>query len=152
NLASHLRSLIKPAPGYAVAYLDYEQQEFGIAAFLSSDTNMMNAYRSGDAYLAFARQAGAIPSDATEEQRDQIRGLFKTCALGTNYGMGAWTLSDRIGGSLSKARELLRLSRELYPHYWRWSDACVEYAMLYGYLTTPFGWCVHVDSDTKPTS
>ena len=52
NLASHLRSLIKPAPGYAVAYLDYEQQEFGIAAFLSSDTNMMNAYRSGDAYLA----------------------------------------------------------------------------------------------------
>jgi len=31
-----LRSLIKPEPGMAVAYLDYSQQEFGIAAALSN--------------------------------------------------------------------------------------------------------------------
>jgi hypothetical protein len=27
-----LRGLIKPAPGYALAYVDWQQQEFGIAA------------------------------------------------------------------------------------------------------------------------
>ena len=35
-----LRHLIRPEPGYGVAYVDYEQQEFGIAAALSGDTAM----------------------------------------------------------------------------------------------------------------
>src|SRR5262249_19197910 len=56
-LATWLRGLIRPEPGTALAYLDYEQQEFAIAAALSCDRNMMDAYRSGDPYLAFARQA-----------------------------------------------------------------------------------------------
>jgi hypothetical protein len=43
-----LRGLIRPAEGQAVAYLDYEQQEFGIAAALSGDPAMLEAYRSGD--------------------------------------------------------------------------------------------------------
>lgn len=54
-----LRSLIKPPEGYAVSYLDYKQQEFGIAAALSRDPNMIEAYRTGDPYLTFAKQAGA---------------------------------------------------------------------------------------------
>src|SRR6476659_9940813 len=60
-----LRSLIKPPPGHAVAYVDWSQQEFGIAAALSGDHNMQAAYQSGDPYLAFAKQAGAVPADAT---------------------------------------------------------------------------------------
>src|SRR5208337_3142694 len=52
-----LRGLIKPPPGYGVAYVDWSQQEFGIAAALSGDINMQAAYRSGDPYLAFAKQA-----------------------------------------------------------------------------------------------
>ena len=52
-----LRGLIKPPPGQAVAYVDWKQQEFGIAAALSGDTAMQAAYRSGDPYLAFAKQA-----------------------------------------------------------------------------------------------
>ena len=35
-----LRGLIKPPPGYGVAYVDWAQQEFGIAAALSGDTAM----------------------------------------------------------------------------------------------------------------
>ena len=56
-----LRGLIKPPPGYAVAYVDWRQQEFGIAAALSGDTAMQAAYRSGDPYLAFAKQALRSP-------------------------------------------------------------------------------------------
>ena len=32
-----LRGLIKPPPGYGIAYIDWQQQEFGIAAALSGD-------------------------------------------------------------------------------------------------------------------
>ena len=46
----------------AVAYVDREQQEFAIAASLSGDAAMQAAYLTGDPYLAFAKQAGAVPS------------------------------------------------------------------------------------------
>jgi DNA polymerase I len=61
-----LRSLIKPEPGHGIAYVDWSQQEFGIAAALSNDPLMQEAYISGDPYLAFAKQAGAVPEEATK--------------------------------------------------------------------------------------
>src|SRR5271169_3378017 len=39
-----LRGLIKPPSGYGVAYVDWSQQEFGIAAVLSGDLAMQEAY------------------------------------------------------------------------------------------------------------
>jgi DNA polymerase I len=82
-----LRGLIKPPPGYGVAYVDWSQQEFGIAAALSGDAAMCTAYLSGDPYLTFAKQAGAVPADATKDTHKGERELFKTCALGVQYGM-----------------------------------------------------------------
>jgi len=65
--AVFLRGLIRPAAGYGIAYVDWWQQEFGIAAALSDDARMQEAYTSGDPYLAFAKQAGAVPADATKK-------------------------------------------------------------------------------------
>jgi DNA polymerase-1 len=56
-----LRSLIKPPPGHGVAYIDWSQQEIGIAAALSGDAALRSAYLTGDCYLAFAKRAGAVP-------------------------------------------------------------------------------------------
>src|SRR5262249_31073511 len=56
GLSRWMRGLIKPPPGHGLAYIDWSQQEFGIAAALSGDPNMIAAYRSGDPYLAFAKQ------------------------------------------------------------------------------------------------
>ena len=53
-----LRNLIKPPTGHGLAYIDWIQQEFGIAAALSSNPAMLEAYQSGDCYLAFAKQPG----------------------------------------------------------------------------------------------
>ena len=94
-----LRSLIKPEKGKVLAYIDYEQQEFMIAAALSQDPEMLNAYATGDPYLAFAKQAKAIPSEATKESHEAIRDLFKQCVLGVQYGMGSENLALRIGKS-----------------------------------------------------
>ncbi len=139
-----LRSLIKPSEGRAVAYLDYSQQEFGIAAALSGDAAMTDAYRSGDPYLAFGKQAGAIPSDGTKASHAADRALFKACVLAVQYGMGEVGLATKIGKSLDIARQLLRLHRETYPVFWKWSQSAVDRAILTGRLETVFGWPIHV--------
>jgi DNA polymerase I len=50
-----LRSLVQPPPRHGVAYIDWCQQEHGIAAVLSGDGAMQAAYLSGDPYLEFAQ-------------------------------------------------------------------------------------------------
>ncbi len=140
-----LRGLIKPAEGYGVAYVDWSQQEFAIAAVLSGDKSMMEAYNSGDPYLAFARQAGAMPAGGTKQSHPDERKLFKACALAVQYGMGAESLGYRIGKPPIQAKELLRLHKETYRTFWKWSDAAVDVALTRGYLDTIFGWRLHID-------
>ena len=147
-----LRGLIRPQPGTAVAYLDYEQQEFGIGAALSGDKAMIDAYISGDPYLAFARQAGAVPPNATKETHAAERDRFKVCALGVQYGMQAEGLAKKLDDSPARASELLRLHRATYPMYWRWSDAIRDYATLHGKLHAVFGWAVHLGENVNPRS
>src|SRR5262249_50730113 len=107
--ATWLRGLIKPGPGRAIAYVDWAQQEFGIAAALSGAPAMMSAYQSGDPYLAFAIQAGQAPGDATRETHGRVREQCKTCVLGVQYGMGEAGLAQRLGQPAALARTLLQL-------------------------------------------
>ena len=118
--ATWIRGLIKPGPGMALAYVDWEQQEFGIAAALSGDANMMAAYRSGDPYLAFAIQAGAAPTGATKATHGAIREQFKVCALAVQYGAGAAAIGVRLGLSTYRGEELLDLHKRTYPEFWQW--------------------------------
>jgi DNA polymerase I len=138
-----IRSLIKPPPGMAIAYIDYGQQEFAIAAKLSGDSNMLAAYASGDPYLTFGKQAGAIPADGTRDTHGSVRELFKTTALAVLYGMEAQGLALRIDQPTIIARDLLRAHHETYRTFWRWSDAVVDHAKLTGELHTCFGWTLH---------
>ncbi|MBX9653610.1 DNA polymerase I [bacterium] len=147
-----LRGLIKPEPGRAIAYIDYSQQEFAIAAALSGDPAMIGAYRSGDPYLSFAIQARAAPADATRESHGLIRDQFKSCALGVLYGLGEVSLGQRIGQTSAHARELLRLHREVFPIFWRWSQSAVDCAILHGKLWTVFGWSIHTGSNLNSRS
>ncbi|MBT5654192.1 MAG: DNA polymerase I [Alphaproteobacteria bacterium] len=147
-----LRGLIQPKPDRGIAYIDWSQQEFGIAAALSGDTLMKKAYESGDPYLAFAKQAGAVPEDATKKSHASERALFKACVLALQYGMGEESLATRIRQSPAKARELIRLHKETYKVFWKWSDASLDFAMLTSKLYTVFGWTVHVGEKSNPRS
>ena len=147
-----LRGLIKPPPGCGIAYIDWQQQEFGIAAALSRDPLMMDAYHSGDPYLAFAKQAGAAPADATKATHKAVRDQFKSTVLAVQYGMGAESLAQRIGQPPIRARELLRLHRETYRVFWRWSDRAADHAMLTGSLHTVFGWTIQVPAAANERS
>jgi DNA polymerase I len=147
-----LRGLIKPPPGHAIAYIDWSQQEFGIAAALSGDQAMQAAYRSGDCYLTFAKQAGALPGEATRQTHAPTRELFKQCTLAVQYGMEAPSLALRIGQPHIVARDLLRAHRETYRRFWAWSDAALDQAMLLGVIRTVFGWPIRVGERSNPRS
>jgi hypothetical protein len=147
--SSWLRRLIRAPRGWSLAYVDWEQQEFGIAATLSGDSAMLEAYSSGDPYLAFAKQAGAVPPNATKRSHGAERELFKQCALGVLFGMTAYGLAARIGKPLEAARQLLRLHRSTFPQFWDWSDAAVYSARLHGRITTTFGWQLLVTEATN---
>ena len=147
-----LRGLIRPEMGSGLAYIDWGQQEFGIAAALSRDPMMLQAYQSGDPYLAFAKQAGAVPLDGTKQSHPNERTLFKSCVLAVQYGMGAESLAKRVGQPVIVARELLQLHQKTYKIFWEWSDACLDFAMLHGKLWTVFGWKIHIDAKPNPRS
>jgi len=113
---------------------------------------MLSAYESGDPYLMFAKQAGAVSASSESHSQEVIREQFKACALAVQYGMGAESLGQRIDQSPAAARELLRLHRQIYPDFWRWSDGVVSHAMLHGHLYTAFGWTINVGSMTNVRS
>jgi hypothetical protein len=147
-----LRSLIKPAPGFAVAEIDWSAQENGIAAALSGDELMMESYRSGDPYLAWAKLAGLAPPDATKVSHKLIRDRCKEVVLGVNYGIGPETMATKIGTTVDEARELIALHKRTYPRFWRWSQDTVDHALLTGEMRTVFGFKRRVVAGDKATS
>lgn len=91
------RGVIKPREGWGLSYIDFASQEVGIAAGLSGDQRLIDAYSGGDPYLAFAKQAGLIPADATRDSHPIIRDLCKAVVLGLNYGLGAEKMASCPG-------------------------------------------------------
>jgi len=146
------RGLIQPKPRFSIAYIDYGQQEFAIAAVLSGDPKMLEAYRSGDPYLAFAIQAGALPENATKESHPSEREQFKQCILATQYGMGEDALAIRINQPVIRARQLLAQHRRVYRRFWEWSDDMFNGAVARNEVRTLYGWRLQLKADLNPRS
>lgn len=152
GLSRWARGLIQPKQGMALAYIDWSQQEFGIAAAFSKDENMKAAYLSGDPYLAFAKQAGAVPMDATKKTHASVRHQYKECVLATQYGMGADALAARIKQPVIRARQLLALHRKVYSTFWKWSDNYYNHTATNNSVKTLYGWNLNIPRDLNPRS
>jgi DNA polymerase family A len=135
-----LRSLIKPAPGHAVAYIDWSAMEFQIAAVLSGSKPMLDLYASGSPYIEFAKRVDAAPSTATKATHTEVHETYKVALLGAQYGMQSETLAQRLGVSTFVAHELLAQHRGLLNQYWAWSEDWVAHALDTGVMRTAFGW------------
>ena len=147
-----LRSLIQPKLGRAVAYCDWSAQELGIAAALSGDERMKEAYRSGDPYIWLAIHVGAIPPDATKKTHGVIREQFKVVSLGVLYGLSAEGLARKLNVPPCYGWELLRMHQQTFRTFWEWSDQIEAEAMLTSRLRTAFGWAVHLGREANPRS
>jgi hypothetical protein len=146
------RGLVKPREGFALVYLDWRAQEAGIAAGLSCDQNMTEAYESEDAYLWFAKKGELVPSDATPKTHSTERALYKMALLAINYGIGAESLALRINRPVLFASHLIGLHHDLFRDYWRWSNRAVDHAMLFGWQSTVFDWIYRLPPDPKPNA
>ena len=108
---------------------------------------MIAAYESGDPYLAFCKQTGLAPADATKETHPEIRAAGKVVQLGRLFGLEAQGIADKIGRPIEDGRRLLELHRRTYPRFWQWSAGAVDRAMLTGVITTTFGWPLRVGGE-----
>ena len=145
------RHLILARPGYVLIYLDWRSQEFAIAAALSGDEAMMEAYRTGDAYLGFGKACKVIPENATPDSHPELRKTFKVATLALQFGIGAERLGMDLGGGPIAGRRMLDRYQEAFPVFTRWSESQANKALLNGTLVTPFGWQIEADAlDVKP--
>ena len=146
------RNLVKPPEGRGLAHLDYAGQEIGVAAFLSHDQNMMEAYRTREPYLWFAKKGELVPPEATPQTHSQERALYKMAFLAINYDIGPESLGLRINQSPLFASHLIGLHHQLFPDYWKWSNRAVDHAMLFGWQSTVFDWIHRLAPDPRPTA
>jgi DNA polymerase-1 len=135
-----LRSVIKPEPGRAIAYVDWSSMEFQVAAVLSGCKPMLELYASGSPYIEFAKRFDAAPPSATKKTHPEVHDVYKTVLLGAQYVMQHQTLAQRLGISTFAAHEMLNQHRGLFNQYWAWSDDWVAHSLDRGVMRTPMGW------------
>jgi DNA polymerase I-like protein with 3'-5' exonuclease and polymerase domains len=132
--------------------VDFSQQEIAVAAWLSQDSNLINAYNSGDVYLEFAKQAGAVPMDATKKTHERERDLFKSTKLGLQYGMGAEKLRLKLTYdckrtvSLEETQALITAHKTVYAEYWNWVYKISKQYKSRVPLVTSDGWVLWTDN------
>jgi DNA polymerase I len=155
--SSWTRCFIKPAPAQAIAYIDWSAAEFAIAAALSQDAVMLDAYKS-DPYLRSAINMGFAPEGATKETQGTIRDVVKKWLLSAQYGATAKSLVDALPqqlaitmpNPLASAEEFLEKHLHIYSRYWDWAEKRVE---LFVHEThceeTVFGWRHRHDTRLK---
>jgi DNA polymerase I len=149
NAHAGLRSFMVFPPDKIGLYLDWRTQEVGIAAALSEDSALTEAYRSGDVYHALAVLCGlTTETDPIRWKREQrpMRDRMKPLQLGINYGMGVPSLARGLQRHPLIASDFIERHKRRYPQYWRWRENQAVTAMLERRTESVFGWPLHVST------
>jgi hypothetical protein len=140
-----MRSLCVPPKGYAIGAIDYSSQEFLLSALCSNDKVMIDAYASGDVYLAYAKGIGMVPKDGTKETHGKQRDLCKATVLGLSYMMSEFGLSVDLSEKLGKyvspddAKELVEGFYSLYSTFSDWRERSITSYYDNKYMRLPDG-------------
>lgn len=151
-MARWTRTLINPPEGHVIIEYDWSSQEFCIAACLSGDRNMIEAYKSGDPYSFFAKLVGAMPPDGNKKTHPEIRDLFKGTVLAVQFNMSHDSLSLKLSTdtgravSVDEAKQLIQYHKRAFPNYWRWVWKIKEQYKCDGILILRDGWCLLPDN------
>jgi DNA polymerase-1 len=131
------------------AYLDWRTQEIGVAAALSGDTALMDAYRTGDIYhaLAFVLGFTDTPDPVSWKKTDPaMRNRMKALQLAISYGMGVPSLARGLDRHPLIASEIIERHKRSYPRFWQWRADMVQTAMLKRRIESEFGWTLHIST------
>ena len=144
--AAWMRSLIGSQPGKSICGIDWSSQEYLVSALLSQDQNMILAYESGDVYLSFAKDCGAVPQDATKSSHKTERDFMKPIILGQQYDLTEFGLATQLTEATGKevtpeeAKVWITKHKKLYKDLWRFKKKVQEQYKLKKFLMLPDGW------------
>jgi DNA polymerase I len=135
--------------------LDWRTQEVGIAASLSGDKALIEAYLGGDVYHALARLCGLTSERDPKRWKDEcpaVRQRMKALQLGINYGMGVTSLAKGLNRHPLIASGIVEDHKRAYPRFWEWRDGEVLRAMLDRKVETSFGWPLRITTSPNKRS
>ncbi len=116
---------------------DYSQVELRIMAHLSNDSNMIDAFNSGeDIHAATASKIFKVPIELVT---NDMRRKAKTANFGIIYGISVFGLAERLNIPRSEAKQLIDGYFETYPQVKEYMDKSIEMAREKGYVETLFG-------------
>ena len=148
NMSGAFRPLIQAQKGCVIIERDWEQQEFLVAAALSGDQAMMDAYFSGDPYLALGIQSGSIPEGS--DKSHPKRGIFKTVCLSLQYGQGTRGIAQKLRCTFDEAQLFVNMHKRVYSKFWDWAQANLDHALASLRLETKFGWQYQIKHGSTP--
>lgn len=142
--------------GYAIAGIDFAQQELGIAAGMYRDPQLIAMYNQGDAYTQMARRfyAGRPEIEAGSEswtnerfrqKYGELRSRMKVVTLAILYGQGAYGLAQRLNITEAQGRVYLKRFFELFPVLAEGQRQVVELALRDGYVELINGMRIAID-------
>jgi DNA polymerase-1 len=131
------REAFVPSDGWRLLVADYDQVELRIIAHLSGDEGLLSAFEQGeDIHRTTAAGVYAVaPSSVTHEQRERA----KMVSYGLAYGMEAYGLSQRLGGDVGEAKEIMDRYFAAFPGVKAYMDRAVEEARENGQTRTELG-------------
>lgn len=147
------RSMVQPPRGRAIASIDWSSVEFLLSALLSKDRKMLDAYASGDVYLAFGKAIGWIPAEGTKKTHKFERDVCKSLVLGLSYMMSKYGLAHKLTVDTGKtftedgAQELVEQFEETYDGFTEWRREFIANYEADRYVKLPCGWYMFGDND-----
>lgn len=137
ELGRKIREGFVPDKGNVFVSADYSQFELRLAAVLSDDKTMIEAFnRDEDIHvLTAAAVAGVKPEDVTKEMRYRA----KAVNFGILYGQGPHGLAVGTGMSFAEAKDFITKYFEVWPELKIYMDSLRAKAYKDGYVQTLFG-------------
>ncbi|QGH78046.1 DNA polymerase I [Mycobacterium phage LoneWolf] len=130
-----IRRCFLAEPGHLISSVDYQTQELRVLAALSGDQTMIEAFRqSADLHQMTADASGVV------------RKVGKMANFLTVYGGGAKTLAQQAHIDFPTAKRVLDGFAKTYPSVARLSKKLGVQAGKQGYIVTPVGRRLPVDS------
>ncbi len=137
ELGSQMRKFFVAAEGKTLVDADYSQIELRVMAHLCGDSNMIEAFTSGeDIHTSTAAQVFDMPPVMVTPE---MRSAAKAVNFGIIYGIGAFSLSKDIGTSVAQAKKYIADYLKKYPKVNSFMESTVSNAIKEGYVTTMFG-------------
>jgi len=116
---------------------DYSQVELRIAAALSKDSGLVDAFVKGDdIHTATAAKIFGVTSDAVDRE---MRSKAKAVNFGILYGQGAFGLAQNLGIPRREAKEIIDAYFLQFAQLKAFTASCVESVREKGYAETVLG-------------